>query len=329
MGVGGIEAPPATTGLGLRLRGGARGSGAEEEAEDGADELEGEPRGREQATAASSQGEPARAAFTNAGRTARRSYTTYQWDQLGAHGGYLDHAISTLDAEAFRPSASHEHTVFTFMPAQDGRTLGVSWTESARRAPQGEPPPPPRAARPVPPYWDEHPAEAVALPAAAPPPVHPALVPVQPSPWNVGRIQPGTHLSPDMADTLTIMSVRDKAGLALYLYDFPPKVHDTPNIWTSGGQVMESAVRRVSEFVQRETNPEGRWPRSQRVSLAQSIMRMAVTMHTGPRTVHALFHALSDRGPPGVPAAHEVSYAAHPSLSTSLASLMSRTEGTD
>ena len=90
-----------------------------------------------------------------AGRAVRRNYTQHQWDQLGAHGGYLDYANSALDAEAGRLSACPGHCAFAFLPTQVGNTVGVSWTEGAQRAPQGEPPPPPREARPIPPYWGE------------------------------------------------------------------------------------------------------------------------------------------------------------------------------
>ena len=309
MAAGGIEAPPATTGggLSLRLRGGARGAG-EGSAEGEAGE-EGEA-AAEASAAATSGG-----AFTNAGRTVRPNYTQHQWDQLGGHGGYLDYASHTLDVEAGRVPARRGHDAFALVPTSSGATVGVSWVEHAEGGPSGEPPPPPREAPEWPSYWPDRGSSAPmqvepALPAAVPPAVHPPLVPVPATGWNAGRIQPDALLSPDMAGTLTIMSVRKKVGCALYLYDFPPRVHDTPNIWTKGKQVRGSAGRRALEFAQREVGAGRRWPQGRRVSLAQSIMCMAVTMHGIDRVVQALLEALIDRDPPGTPRPTEVSHAA-------------------
>jgi hypothetical protein len=312
VGVGGIEAPPATTGegLSLRLRGGARGEG-----EGSAEGARGEAGEAGEAAEGAGTAESTHGVFTNAGRTARRNYTQHQWGLLGGHGGYLDHAIHTLDVEAGRVPARRGHDAFALVPTQSGATVGVSWVECAACEPSGEPPPPPPEAPVLPPYWQGHEPPAPmqvepALPAAVPPAVHPPLVPVPATGWNVGRIQPDTHLSPDIASTLTIMSARMKVGCALYLYDFPPKVHDTPNVWTKGRQVRQSAGRRACEFVQRETDPGRRWPLGQRVSLAQSIMSMAVTMHSEPIVAQMLLEALIDRNPPGTPRAAEVSHAA-------------------
>ena len=230
MGVGGIEAPPATTGegLSLRLRGGARGEG-----EGSAEGARGEAGEAGEAAEGAGTAESTHGVFTNAGRTARRNYTQHQWGLLGGHGGYLDNAIHTLDVEAGRVPARRGHDAFALVPTQSGATVGVSWVECAACEPSGEPPPPPPEAPVLPPYWHGHEPPAPmqvepALPAAVPPAVHPPLVPVPATCWNVGRIQPDTHLSPDIASTLTIMSARMKVGCALYLYDFPPKVHDTP-----------------------------------------------------------------------------------------------------
>jgi hypothetical protein len=98
---------------------------------------------------------------------------------------------------------------------------------------------------------------------------------------------------------------------AMWLYDAPPSVHDTPNLYSKTGVLkpMNSAkglVFKCLDFARRETDPDRPGAAHWRVSLAQSAMGAAVRAHGLVVAAEAVRGVLTVRRRRGVPSPAEV-----------------------
>ena len=123
------------------------------------------------------------------------------------------------------------------------------------------------------------------------------------------RFEPDSMLD---AETLAAWENRpclDLVGAALYLYNVYPSVHDTPNVFSASGwpRPQHAALNRTRKFLRRETDPERVWPRTRRVSMAQSALCIAVRNWGIEDAAEAMAWVLRDRGyHPAPPLAVEV-----------------------
>ena len=112
------------------------------------------------------------------------------------------------------------------------------------------------------------------------------------------------RIEPDsMLDAETLAAWEDRpclalVGAALYMYNMPPSVHDTPNVFSPSGipRPQHAALSRTRKFLQRETDPERVWPRTRRVSMAQSALCIATRVWGIEAAAEAMAGVLRARG---------------------------------
>jgi hypothetical protein len=111
------------------------------------------------------------------------------------------------------------------------------------------------------------------------------------------RYEPDEMVSIGLLAKWELRSARALAGAALWLYNTPPSMHATPNLWTRAGnpRSMEGQRKRTLEFVVRETDTARVGARHWRVSVAQSALSAARRAHGVEATAEAVRMVLQAR----------------------------------